>query len=311
MKSSIILVISIIFIFFSFTDAKISGIESNVKASANSSFQEKYIQSIIPIEISKQGHIFIKAKVNDVEGNFILDTGAGLTVITKSFAAKLSNLKKLDDNFTGFRATGEALHLNLYNLNKLQIGDLIERNIKASIIKLNIDSVDGLISLSSFRDQPFTIDYSNNKLYLETSYGIMEREQKGKVVPIQLDDDRGISLDMFTKVRVNNKLTLQVSLDSGAGFNVFRFNSEFMKPLNIDSSETKIYSKHSTLDSNKVNNFFVTKLKEISLLNAPSIKAQNVKAMFLSGLIYDGITSINWLGKKITIDIPKKEMIIN
>ncbi len=311
MKSSIILIISFLVISFSFAEAGISKKEVKFKTPSNTSFPQKYIQSIIPIEISKEGHIFIKAKVDDVEGNFILDTGAGLNVITKSFASRLGNIEKQDGTYTGFRATGESQNINLYTIKKLKLGDLIERNSTIAIINFNIDSIDGLISLSSFRNQPFTIDFVNNKLYLESNNDVIKKERKGKVVPIQLDDDRGISLDVFTKVRVNNKLTLQISLDSGAGFNVFRFNSRYMKSLETDSSKTRIYNKKSTLDSTRVNSFFVTRLNEIALLNAPSIKANNVKTAFLRSLIYDGITSINWLGKQITIDISKKEMIIN
>ena len=74
-----------------------------------------------------------------------------------------------------------------------------------------------------------------------------------------------------------------------------------MKSLGVDSSGVKTYGKKSSIDSNKVNNFYLTRLKEISLFNAPSINVRYVKASFLKGLMFDGITSINWLGQQITI----------
>ena len=55
----------------------------------------------IPITISPEGHIFLKVKVDNVEGNFVLDTGAGINAITKKFAAKISGIRKEDGDFTG------------------------------------------------------------------------------------------------------------------------------------------------------------------------------------------------------------------
>ncbi len=40
-------------------------------------------------------------------------------------------------------------------------------------------------------------------------------------------------------------------------------------------------------------------------------KLRFILTFVLIAIFYDGITSINWLGKKITIDIPKKEILIN
>ena len=265
----------------------------------------------IPIDISKYGHIIMKVKVDNVEGNFILDTGAGINVITKKFAAKLRSIKNLDRSFTGFRATGEELNMKLYIVNKIELGSIAEDKPVITILDADLGNIDGLISLTCFRNRPFTIDFTNKKIYLETKSSLKERMNKGKVVPIQLDDVRGISIDMFTKVRVNEKLTLQISLDSGAGFNVFRFNEAYMKELGIDTSNTKKYFKKSSINKNINNMFYESILNKISLNSAPSISAENIKTSFLNGLIYDGITCINWLGKKITIDLPDKEMILN
>ncbi|MCT4288121.1 hypothetical protein HZP25_15545 [Elizabethkingia anophelis] len=51
------------------------------------------ITAQIPFQMNKNGHIIIKAKLNNIEGNFILDTGAGINVVFKNFSKKLSNTK--------------------------------------------------------------------------------------------------------------------------------------------------------------------------------------------------------------------------
>jgi|GEM_PF-206388 len=264
----------------------------------------------IPIEITKDGHILLKAKVNGREGNFILDTGAGINVLFKKFADEIETLKEEDGEFTGFRATGEEMTMKLYTAREINIGDLAVKNPTISILDANFGNVDGLISLTCFRNQPFTIDYKDKEIILESRKTLKEREKKGTVVPIQIDDQRGISLDIFTRVRVNDKLTLQIALDSGAGLNVFRFNEMFMKELGIDSSNCEKYYKRSSLNSNINNIFYKNTVSKIELYNIAAVKVANVKAFFLKGLIYDGITSINWLGNKITIDIPDKVMIV-
>ena len=74
-----------------------------------------YAQSSIPFTISAQGHILVKATINGVEGNFIFDTGAGLTVITKTFASRINGLTKEDGGLTLVRATGEKMTVDLYS----------------------------------------------------------------------------------------------------------------------------------------------------------------------------------------------------
>ncbi len=265
----------------------------------------------VPIEIGPHGHIVMRVRVDNVEGRFILDTGAGINLITKKFAARLHGVKEEDGYFTGFRATGEGLMLRLYEVNDIEIGDLNLHDPTVTVLDADLGDIDGLISLTCFRNQPFTIDFANKKLYLDTRSSLAERARNGKTVPVQLDDDRGISLDMFTRVMVNDRLTLQISLDSGAGFNVYRFNSGFMKELGIDTSAATKYHKKSSLNKKITNTFYTADLEDISLSAAPSVHIGEVKTSFLRGLIYDGISCINWLGKQITIDIPDREMILN
>src|SRR5690606_22184391 len=73
-------------------------------------------KTAIPFQLLESGHILVKAKVDGVEGNFLFDTGAGLTVLTKTFFDKLPHSEKKDGGFTAFRATGERLDANLYTV---------------------------------------------------------------------------------------------------------------------------------------------------------------------------------------------------
>jgi len=111
-----------------------------------------YAQSSIPFTTNSQGHIIIKASINGVEGNFIFDTGAGLTLITKTFSEKIKGLIKQDDDYTSFRATGEKMTIDLYKANSLSLGSYVEQNPELTIIDVNFGEIDGLVSLMSFKN---------------------------------------------------------------------------------------------------------------------------------------------------------------
>ncbi|MEO6843916.1 MAG: retropepsin-like aspartic protease [Ginsengibacter sp.] len=68
----------------------------------------------------------MKAKINGIEGNFIFDTEAGITVLTKKFSTKLHNIRKQDG--VPFRTTGERQDVDLYTVNDFRIGNLVEKN---------------------------------------------------------------------------------------------------------------------------------------------------------------------------------------
>jgi hypothetical protein len=260
----------------------------------------------IPFELTGSGHILVKAMVNGVEGNFIFDTGAGLNMMTKKFADKIENLKHTDNFYTGHRATGEALQLDLWNATLLKMNAFELDNPEFTVLDIDLP-LDGLISLLPFKNTPITIDYKNKILTIESAKSLRQRVKSGTTVPMQVSYDRGKTLGISTNVTLNNKLTLQASLDSGAGFNVFRFNSRYMNMLDVDPAIAPVYVK-SDFKPGEGNNYFAAALPEIAI---NKIKAVNIKATFIEGLIYEAITSTNWLGDIITIDVPNSVLIIN
>lgn len=262
----------------------------------------------IPFTLTPQGHILIKANINGVAGNFIFDTGAGLSMLTKKFAEKVSGLKKTDGFYTGHRATGEAIVADIWMADSIGIGSL---NLSHQVISiLDIDfPIDGLISLTAFKSTPITIDYTKKLLTVESAASTNQLLKAGTSIPIQLLDDRDITLCISTYIRLANALTLQVVLDSGAGADVFRFNARYMGKLGIDSTKTIRKYLKSEFNPSVGYNYYRTNLPTISTADGVAEK-KDFSATFIDGLIYEGITCINWLGNKITIDVPNKRLIV-
>lgn len=262
----------------------------------------------IPFQLTDEGHIVMEASVNGIKGVFIFDTGAGLNVLTKKFADKVTSLEKTDGFYTGYRATGEALQADLWKTKAVEMGAFRSTDQTFAIIEADLP-IDGIISLLPFRQIPFTIDYANHMIRIESKRTLQKIKKSGRSIPIQIEDNRDKALDIFTYITLNNTLKLQVALDGGAGFDVYRFNARYMEALGIDA--TQVTKTYKTWDFNPLqgNNYYDGKLSHLSAFN-DSVEVNDFKAQFIEGLIYEGIISMNWLGNEITIDIEKKELII-
>ena len=62
-------------------------------------------------------------------------------------------------------------------------------------------------------------------------------------------------------------------------------------------------------DFNKENNFYIGTLAKLKTKNKLR-NIENINVAFVDGLIYEGKTSIDWLGEILTIDIAKKKIFI-
>lgn len=270
-----------------------------------------YAQSSIPFELTPQGHILVKAKINGVEGNFIFDTGAGLTLVTKTFADKIGKLHKQDGSYTAFRATGEKLTAELYDAQTVALGNFTEHNPVLTIFDVNLGPIDGLISLMSFKEQPFTIDYTNKKIIFETGKSMSAIRKAGHKIQLQLDESRGKALTVFTYFIVNDKLTLQFCFDSGAGNNVYRINARYIPALGIDTASAAKIAIPSEFNPKLKTIIYQANVKSITAKASAAVQCRDVKASFIDGLIYDGIICLNWVGKQVTFDLKNREMIVN
>ncbi|WP_335964840.1 retropepsin-like aspartic protease [Galbibacter sp. PAP.153] len=272
--------------------------------------QEKPKSQIkIPFTLTQGGHIVISAEVNGIKGNFIFDTGAGINLLTKDFADKITDLEKTDHFYTGHRATGEELQVDLWKSKSLKVEDFKIDNETFAVYDIKFP-LDGLISLTPLKNTPFTIDFENKTLNIESDTTLKEiKQQEDFEMPIEISNDREIEINISTQVRLNDKLTLSVRLDSGAGFDVFRFNARFMETLGIDKTAVKSEFKASYFKPESGNTYYYSRLPKMEDKNR-NVSIENFKATFIEGLIYEGIMGINWIGKKLTIDIPDKKMFV-
>src|SRR5690606_8020945 len=272
--------------------------------------QQKITEQInIPFTMTPEGHIIISAKVNGIEGKFIFDTGAGINLLTKKFADKIKDLEKTHHFTTGHRATGEEIQSDIWYSKILEIGDFKIKNEIFAVYDFEFPLA-GLISLTPFIDKPITIDFENKILSIESNKSLKELiVKKDFEIPIRITNGSGHDLGITTKIQLNNKLTLNVKLDSGARFDVYKFNKRYMPILGIDSTQIKSEYKKSYFKPKQGNMFYYTNLEKMSDKNK-NTSITDFKTKFVDGLIYEGIMGINWIGKVITIDISNQRLIV-
>jgi hypothetical protein len=132
--------------------------------------------SSIALTRMKTGHLTLQARVNGVSGRFVLDTGAGRSVIEAARYAKF-RLAKID------RVTGTAIGaggdvpLRMSHGNRLQIGAFVDYGFTAYLMPLDgvnsafrrrgHEHVDGVIGADVLHSGRAVIDYARNVLHLK------------------------------------------------------------------------------------------------------------------------------------------------
>jgi|JI8StandDraft_1071087.scaffolds.fasta_scaffold106304_2 hypothetical protein len=265
-------------------------------------------QTTLPIEISKSGHLYIKATINGVEGNFMFDTAGGLHVVSNQFYQKIKLFKGDSSYFTAFRHTGERLDLPIHQFSKVSLGTIEQKNAWVGVYA-GFDGLgfDGLISLKLIQHQPITIDTKNKQIIIETSQSLLAK--KGQVVPLLLHEDRNCALDVFIKTVVGGKHTAFLEFDTGAGYSPILLNSRYINYANLDTTKMEI-SKAGT-GFGKTEMIYFDKSNQLHLLLPDLNNGGNPNFIFKSSLIYDGLTShVIFEGKSWTIDLPNKRLIV-
>ena len=133
--------------------------------------------SVIKLKKTVTNHYQAKAKINKIEGLFIVDTGASNTCINLKFSKKF-NLIFEESKIKASSATDLMDETKISKKNSLKIGKWV--NLKCSIVLFNMDhinnalsergitNVDGIIGSDILKKGKAIIDYEKNRLYLKS-----------------------------------------------------------------------------------------------------------------------------------------------
>ncbi|WP_264525992.1 retropepsin-like aspartic protease [Flavobacterium sp. N502536] len=136
--------------------------------------KEKYKK--IKFKVTKTQHLSIKAKINGVSGNFILDTGASNSCVGFESIERFElTAKKSKTKASGAGGTGMLTQISKHN--QLQLGRWKNANFSLVIFDLShvneaLESyktkpVQGIIGADVLLEGKAIIDYYNHYLYLK------------------------------------------------------------------------------------------------------------------------------------------------
>ena len=127
----------------------------------------------IPLELTLTQHLIVQAKINGIEGRFILDSGASNTCVEW---ITYFNLEAEESEIKAAGAGASAMETQVAIKNHLEIGSLSIRRIPLVLFNLthvnealeqfNLLPVHGVIGADLLLKKKAVIDYSKKKLYL-------------------------------------------------------------------------------------------------------------------------------------------------
>ena len=135
-------------------------------------------QGYTSINLKKTGtnHYQIKAILNDIEGLFILDTGASNTCADLTQTEKFKLISE-NSKIKASSATNLMQETKISKKNKLQVGKWNSKSCSVVLFDMNhintalnerkIQKVDGIIGADTLKKGKAIIDYGKNRLYLK------------------------------------------------------------------------------------------------------------------------------------------------
>jgi Aspartyl protease len=267
--------------------------------------------AVVPFTTNEDGLVIIPASFGrSITGHVILDTGAGVDVLSPRLVQKLRG--KPRGQFTGFRMNGEHLDLPLYTIAEVSVGHAVLKDVVAATWDvLDTDSfkgVEGIVSLNDFRHRPFTLDFGRKLFVLETRESLAQRRKIGTTIPLKFDDQRGISLDSFAEFAFGDQ-SGECDIDTGSPSATL--SMRYMQPLGIATDGKDVQKRESQNLAGATVVRYDARVPQIALLTAPKISIVQPDVSF-STIIYDCVVGVDfWTGKTLTYNLAEKQLIVS
>jgi predicted aspartyl protease len=163
----------------------------------------------------KNNMIFIKARINDSEQeyNFLIDTGAFITVINQKIADSMGLKKEAEDTVTD--EVGNYRNVDVVVLKSLKIGEIAVQNCGALVADFgNIESFgvrfDGVIGTNFLRFFLVDIDYEKEILTFSTEQSFLNKLSAGEGLAFTY-----VNHDFRTKLRLADGNSVDALIDTG------------------------------------------------------------------------------------------------
>ena len=129
----------------------------------------------VKLDFLKTKHYSLEAKINGINGKFILDSGASNSCICTSLENKFKVIANKSKEKAS-SATNQITHTKISKSNTIQIGKWEDKinlitfdmcHINNALSEKKINSIDGIIGADILKKSKAILNYKSNKLYLK------------------------------------------------------------------------------------------------------------------------------------------------
>ncbi|HJY30742.1 MAG TPA: hypothetical protein VJ306_22100 [Pyrinomonadaceae bacterium] len=182
------------------------------------------------------------AKVRGHEGNFVFDTGGGISYVSPAFAQMVGC--NLWGQITGFTLVGQRLDMQHCDGLSFEVEGHSFGAPSSGVFDLmkfmppNVPRIDGSIGLDVFASRAVTLSLAQRKLIVESTSSLAARARAGKEIPIRIQREAGgVSLSVYVAVPTSAGMAW-MELDSGnGGANVIGKHLAALMKLDPDKKE--------------------------------------------------------------------------
>lgn len=238
--------------------------------------------------------------------SIIFDTGASIDALAPSLIRALHGAPA--GELDAPRMTGEILHIPLYRIDRLRVGELELKNVLVgSLSILDQMGLPGIMSLNDFREQPLTLDFLHDELVPESPASLERRRSTGVSIPLRSDDLRGEAIDMFADFSLAG-VQGECVIDTGS--QAPTISTRLLRQLGIDSTGPGVRVRRSTTIGGATQVRYLTTIPSLALAADTAIRQDRPRVIF-SDIIYDCNVGLDWWkGKTMTIDLRNHRLLI-
>ena len=165
--------------------------------------------------------VTLHATVRGHEGNFLFDTGGGVSYISPAYAQTIGC--KPWGQISGFTLTAQRIDMARCDGVSFEINGQRFSGVTTGVFDImkfmpaNVPRIDGSIGLDVFAERAVTLSLAGRKLFVESTASLAERRKKGKEVPVRLAREvGGVALTVYIAV-VTSEGMAWMELDCGNG----------------------------------------------------------------------------------------------
>ncbi len=290
--------------------------------------------STLAFRFGKKRSVILPVKVGEsTQAEFLLDTGLGFNVVSPSLAQKVGVESGSTTKIKP--VTGGEFDLPQGRISSLTVGNQSESDQPTLIAEPKMfisndgeNKVDGILSLSFFREHPFTLDYANQKLIFENSDSLAKRKATGHRVECRMADEgivAAVSLALTERPVEPTKSGLAALIPSfsgppeppkawvqvNTGSEHLMLDSKLMFTLKVDDTGANVTESETTDQNGRRYRSFTSHLGKVELADNPALVVEKQPVVFRK-LQTEGVLGQSYLQRyTVTFDLPNSEMIFS